>query len=66
MAIMKNKKWQLPVLLLAILVGFSRIYLGQHFLLDVVVGAFVGTISGLVCVYFLQNYISNILVKSIF
>jgi membrane-associated phospholipid phosphatase len=38
-----NKKIQLPVLLAALLVGYSRIYLAQHFLEDVLAGAFIGT-----------------------
>jgi membrane-associated phospholipid phosphatase len=51
----RNRKWQLPVLLYALLVGFSRIYLGQHFLMDVVVGALVGTLSGMVCIYVVNS-----------
>jgi membrane-associated phospholipid phosphatase len=38
-----NKKMQLPVLFAALLVGYSRIYLAQHFLEDVLAGAFIGT-----------------------
>ena len=53
---MKNKKGQLLFLLLAALVGFSRIYLGQHFLLDVLVGALIGVICGTGCVYFAEKY----------
>jgi membrane-associated phospholipid phosphatase len=52
----KDKKVQLPVLIAAILVGYSRIYLGQHFLLDVLVGASIGIVSGIGCVYFSQQY----------
>ena len=40
---MKNKKWQLPVLLAAALVGYSRMYLAQHSLLSVMIGAVIGT-----------------------
>lgn len=40
---MKNKKWQLPVVMAAALVGYSRIYLAQHFFADVLVGACIGT-----------------------
>lgn len=39
---MKNKKWQLPILIAAALVGYSRIYLAQHFLAEVLVGACIG------------------------
>ena len=47
----KNKIWQLPILFLAALVGYSRIYLAQHFLMDVLIGAVIGTGSGvIVCV----------------
>jgi membrane-associated phospholipid phosphatase len=34
----------------ATLVGYSRIYLGQHFLLDVLVGAIIGCLSGIVAI----------------
>jgi len=44
---MKNKKWQLPVLVAAAVVGYSRIYLAQHFLPDVLIGATIGTGSGI-------------------
>jgi membrane-associated phospholipid phosphatase len=40
-----KKVMQLIPLALAILVGYSRIYLSQHFLEDVVTGALIGTIS---------------------
>ena len=52
----KDKKFQLPVLIAAVLVGYSRIYLGQHFLLDVLIGALIGIISGIGCVYVAQHY----------
>ena len=45
---LKNKKWQLPILFSAALVGYSRIYLAQHFLMDVLIGAVIGTGFGLI------------------
>jgi membrane-associated phospholipid phosphatase len=47
----KNKNWQLIILIAAALVGYSRIYLAQHFLLDVIVGASIGCVSGVLSVY---------------
>jgi len=38
-----KKSFQIILLLLAIAVGYSRIYLGQHFLTDVLFGSFLGT-----------------------
>jgi membrane-associated phospholipid phosphatase len=52
---MKNKKFQVPVLFAAFLVGFSRIYLGQHFLLDVLVGASIGVVCGIGCTYLIKH-----------
>lgn len=43
----KNKKMQLPLLLAAVLVGYSRIYLSQHFLGDVLAGSFIGVVFGI-------------------
>ena len=53
--VLKNAKWQLVILLIALGVGYSRIYLGQHFLGDVLAGMFIGTVSGLVCVWGVEN-----------
>ena len=41
------KSWQITAALIAILVGYSRIYLNQHFSIDVAVGATIGLFSGL-------------------
>lgn len=41
---------------LLILVPFSRMYLGQHFLEDVLVGALIGVVIGTAGLYFLTKY----------
>ncbi|MEE1946796.1 phosphatase PAP2 family protein [Pedobacter sp. KR3-3] len=43
----KKMRLAVPCFLFAVLVGYSRIYLAQHFLLDVLVGAAIGTLCGL-------------------
>jgi len=40
-----NRKWVPLIILLAAVVGFSRVYLNQHFLIDTYVGAVVGMVS---------------------
>jgi membrane-associated phospholipid phosphatase len=40
-----QKKWTLIFIPIAVLIGFSRIYIGQHFYSDVVAGAMVGSLS---------------------
>ena len=40
-----NKKWNSLYLLAAVAVGYSRIYLGQHFLGDVLVGSLIGVVT---------------------
>lgn len=37
-----HKKWHFVLMFLAILAGFSRVYLSQHFLVDVYVGSMIG------------------------
>ena len=47
---------QIVLFLLATLGGYSRIYLSQHFALDVFAGALVGTLITLVCFAVLYRY----------
>jgi len=53
--ISKRPFYQLFFLLTAILVGYSRLYLSQHFLADVLVGSVIGTISAAVSYFWLIN-----------
>jgi membrane-associated phospholipid phosphatase len=43
----KNKKANVVYLLVAVGVGYSRIYLGQHFLGDVLMGSFIGVLTAI-------------------
>ena len=45
----KNKQYSILLLLIAAIVGYSRIYLGQHFLSDVLTGSVIGVLSSLLC-----------------
>jgi membrane-associated phospholipid phosphatase len=45
--ISKRPVWQMLFLITALLVGYSRLYLSQHFPIDVVVGSVIGTVSAL-------------------
>ncbi len=46
----RKKGQQVGLLALAVLVGFSRVYLSQHFVTDVAAGALIGTITALLVV----------------
>ena len=41
---------------MALLVGYSRIYLSQHFAIDVLVGSFVGVSMTVFCKYYFDKY----------
>jgi undecaprenyl-diphosphatase len=47
-----KKSFQIILLILAIAAGYSRIYLGQHFLTDVLSGAFLGTFISVLTIFF--------------
>lgn len=51
----RNKTWGILYLLLAIGEAYSRIYLGQHFLEDVVAGALIGVFFAIVTYYFVRQ-----------
>ena len=51
----KDKKYSIPLLLIGALVGYSRIYLGQHFLFDVAIGSFIGVCFSIICWIFLNR-----------
>lgn len=57
----KNKIYSLLFLSGAILVGYSRIYLAQHFLDDVLAGALIGFISAIFCWILLDKMFQRLL-----
>ena len=51
----KNKFWGFPLLLLAMCVGYSRMYLSEHFFEDVTAGSVIGTITTICLITWLAN-----------
>lgn len=60
----KNKKFSILFLMLAALVGYSRIYLGQHFLDDVLLGALIGVLTSVLCWLLFQKLFTRWLTKN--
>nr|WP_255552935.1 phosphatase PAP2 family protein [Longitalea arenae] len=50
-----DKRFSLIYLITAIITGYSRIYLGQHFLADVVAGALIGVLSAMLVYWYLRQ-----------
>ena len=57
--IVKNKTYKILFCILALLVGYSRIYLSQHFFEDVYAGSVIGVITTLIVFYFIQKSNKN-------
>ena len=51
---LKRNSFQLPLLAMAVILGFSRMYLAQHLLGDILSAALVGTVSGVVAFLFIR------------
>ena len=51
----KNSRWGILYLILAILVGYSRMYLSEHFFEDVTAGSVIGVIITVIWIYWLDN-----------
>jgi membrane-associated phospholipid phosphatase len=54
-AFLMSRRYDLFLLFTAFLVGYSRIYLGQHFFEDVVFGSFIGVFSGTLVVLIFKD-----------
>jgi membrane-associated phospholipid phosphatase len=49
-AMISKKKWiKIAMFVLACLVAYSRVYLSQHFLIDIMAGSLIGTITAIAC-----------------
>ena len=63
--IVESKIYKFILFTVAFLVGYSRIYLSQHFLQDVYAGSLIGVCTSLVVFYFIQKSHKNWLQKSL-
>jgi len=52
---LRNKRWGLPLLLVAACVGYSRMYLSQHFFEDVTIGSIFGFVITLVWINWIDS-----------
>jgi membrane-associated phospholipid phosphatase len=57
--LVKHKGWSALYFSLALLTAFSRVYLGQHFFIDIYFGALIGTMFAVI-VYFYIHYRSSL------
>jgi undecaprenyl-diphosphatase len=55
----KNYRLIYPLLAFAVLIGFSRIYIGVHYPLDVIIGALIGISSALLVLRLWNNFYVN-------
>ena len=53
--LIKNQVWKLVFLIIACSVAFSRVYLSQHFLVDIVFGSFIGVLCALISHWYFHS-----------
>ena len=53
----RDKRYGILFLIMAFLVGYSRIYLGQHFFADVLFGSLLSVSTSIICLYVFQHYV---------
>jgi membrane-associated phospholipid phosphatase len=53
--ILKNKYLKLLSFFVALIIAYSRVYLSQHFLVDILAGSVIGVITGLVLYQLMMN-----------
>lgn len=52
----KNRWLKVLFLIIAMLVGYSRMYLSQHFMIDITFGSLIGVISAIIIYSFMGRY----------
>ncbi len=60
----KNQWGKLAWLILAMLIAFSRVYLSQHFLMDILAGSVIGTIGMGFTIYLFNRYFPGLLFQN--
>ena len=63
--VVKNKLLKILCLLLAVTVAYSRVYLSQHFLIDITVGSVIGIVFILLAVWWARTWDKEWLDKSV-
>ncbi|MEZ4720436.1 MAG: phosphatase PAP2 family protein [Flavobacteriales bacterium] len=53
--VLRKPKWQLVCLAMALTTAFSRVYLSQHFMQDIVAGSIIGSGFSLIVIFLLKN-----------
>jgi len=65
-ALVVKQNWlKFLMLIIAILVAYSRVYLSQHFLIDIMAGSFIGVITAIACYPWISSIHKDILDKNI-
>jgi len=54
--LLRNRIAYFILIAFALLVAYSRVYLLQHFLIDVVGGAFIGTLVAILCWHLFETF----------
>lgn len=55
----KNRILKFSFLIIALIVGYSRVYLSQHFLIDITAGSFLGTLLILIFWFWFERFNKN-------
>ncbi|HZY36362.1 MAG TPA: phosphatase PAP2 family protein [Mucilaginibacter sp.] len=53
--LIKNKNWAFLWMFYGLMVGFSRMYLSEHFFEDVVAGSIMGVVLAVIWIWFIEN-----------
>jgi membrane-associated phospholipid phosphatase len=51
----KNKWWSVPLIIYGVMVGFSRMYLSEHFFEDVIAGSIMGVVLSILWIWVIDS-----------